>query len=281
MMLKNKLTLFFSIATFSISFLFGENIQNILIEISIGLFIGFLIVFLVYLFQNKARLKMRWDTEWVNQKRKIRFSMSYLYRIKIDHKYLLVKNTKWEQFQLVGGKYKKLDTATPTLEKLGVFDDIKIPQKGMKEDDLALFCPAPNTSKFLDWFKTHKDREVSHWREFYDELISTKILSHENFPHIKYRFVGSVTTPLQTSENFGCLEILHYDILDLVPNHQQKIELRNLLKKGDTEKIKWATLEEIDKKWGGENNGSSYRISKHTKWAVRQEWTKEHEPTLG
>ena len=36
----------------------------------------------------------------------IRFSIAYLYKIKIDDKYLLIKGSKIEQLQPVGGVYK-------------------------------------------------------------------------------------------------------------------------------------------------------------------------------
>ena len=75
---------------------------------------------------------------------------------------------------------------------------------GLKKGDLAVFVPAKNAVKFLEWFNTGKDREISHWREFYEELLGGKekqILSHKNFPYVNYKFIKSVMTPLKKSPN--------------------------------------------------------------------------------
>jgi len=86
----------------------------------------------------------------------IRFSMSYQYIIKIDDNYLLVKNSNpsWEWYQHVGGKYKRLPETNKVLEDFGGYDDRKMKTSGLKKDDMAVFIPAKNAVKFLNWFET-------------------------------------------------------------------------------------------------------------------------------
>ena len=56
--------------------------------------------------------------------------MSYLYIIKIDDEYLLVKNSNYGHYQLVGGKYKRLEGTQSLLkEKFEAIDDLKHPNK--------------------------------------------------------------------------------------------------------------------------------------------------------
>ena len=209
---------------------------------------------------------------------RIRFSMSYLYRIKVDDKYLLVKNNNYGHFQLVGGKYKILEDTRALLKKeFDAVDDPKLPNKGIMKDDFALFIPAKNALKFIDWFNKGKDREVSHWREFYEELIEGKgsFLSKSNFPYVNYNFVGKVLTPIKKTPGWDCFEILQYDILDLKPTPEQRQELLKLKEKGDSKHIKWAS-EELIQCLGQDNleKRKLYDIGAHTKWALNMKWSK-------
>lgn len=209
---------------------------------------------------------------------RIRFSMSYLYRIKVDDRYLLVKNNNYGHFQLVGGKYKILEDTKALLKKeFDAVDDPKLPNKGIMKDDFALFIPAKNALKFIDWFNEGKDREVSHWREFYEELIEGKgsFLSKQKFPYVNYNFVGRVLTPIKKTPGWGCYEILQYDILDIKPTLEQKDELMKLKEKGDSKYIKWANTELIQS-LGHDNTEKRtlYNIGAHTKWALNMKWSK-------
>ena len=172
----------------------------------------------------------------------VRFSMSYLYRIKVNDKYLLVKNSNWDHYQLVGGKYKRLALTQKILNDFDAVDDLKMPTNGLKKDDLAVFIPAGNAIKFIDWFNSGKDREISHWREFYEELIDGKgkLLDQKTFPYANYNFRKSVCTPLKRASNWNCWEILQYDVLDFIPNAEQEKKLEELCQKGDSDYIKWA-----------------------------------------
>jgi hypothetical protein len=205
----------------------------------------------------------------------VRFSMSYLYRIKVNDKYLLVKNSNWDHYQLVGGKYKRLALTQKILNDFDAVDDLKMPTNGLKKDDLAVFVPAKNSIKFIDWFNTGKDREISHWREFYEELIDGKgkLLDQKSFPYVNYNFRKSVITPLKRASNWDCWEILQYDILDFVPNAEQEKKLEELYQKGDSDYIKWADASLIQS-LGFDNRTSKtlYNIGPHTKWAINLRW---------
>lgn len=207
----------------------------------------------------------------------IRFSMSYQYIIKIDDKYLLVKNSNpnWEWYQHVGGKYKRLPETDKVLEEFGGYDDRKMKTSGLLKDDLAVFIPAKNAVKFLNWFETRRNREVSHWREFYEELIDGGIkgnfLSHINFPYVNYKYLKTIRTSLFKNKESGwnCWEMLQYDVLELIPTTEQLNELRALQEKGNTSEIKWADSELIDKLgYNAHDKQRTYRIGEHAKWVM-------------
>lgn len=239
-----------------------------------------------FFYGNRRRLKLAFHSFWIGLSRKyIRFSMSYQYLIKVDDKYLLVQNANpnWNWYQHVGGKYKRLPETYNILKKLEATDDLKMKTGGLKKGDLAVFVPAKNALKFLDWFNSEKDREISQWREFYEELLGGKadkrVLKKKNFPFINYRFIKSVQTPLRRAPietGWNCWEILQYDVLELIPNESQFAELKDLLSKGDTEYIKWASSEKINSLgFNRDDLSTEYNIGPHAKWVLNLKWSKE------
>ncbi len=260
---------------------FGDDLKPELIGSGIVIIVTLIVAEWGYaIYANRKRLLLVFRC-WLlaRQDKYIRFSMSYLYRIKIDDKFLLVKNSNWNHYQFVGGKYKRNIYTQLLLKNMEAKDDLKLQTTGLMKDDLAVFIPAKNAIKFIDWFNTKNDREISHWREFYEELIEGKanILSQKKFPYVNYNFMGSVTTPLKKSPHCGwdCWEILQYDILDLLPTQEQLQELENLIKTGDSDYIKWAD-EELINNLGHDNRTKKhlYSIGAHTRWALNMKWTK-------
>lgn len=214
----------------------------------------------------------------------IRFSMSYQYRIKVNDKYLIVKNMNpnWHWYQHVGGKYKRINETEKILKDFQATDDLKMKTNGLKKGDLAVFIPAKNAVKFLDWFNTEKGREISHWREFYEELLGGKeeqVLSRKNFPYVNYKFVKSVITPIKKApidSGWDCWEVLQYDILDLLPTSKQQKELEKLFKEGDTEYLKWASASLINNLGHDVSEQiSQYKIGPHAKWVLNLKWSKQ------
>jgi hypothetical protein len=206
----------------------------------------------------------------------VRFSMAYQYRIKVNDKYLLVKNSTWDHYQHVGGKYKRLELTQKILNDFEGIDDLKMPTVGLKKHDLAIFIPAKNAIKFIDWFNTGKDREISHQREFYEELVEGKgkWLNPKIFPYVNYNFRKSVITPLKKAAKWDCWEILQYDVLDLVPTPAQEKALEELYDQGDNHYIKWADAALVQALGFDERQCKTiYNIGAHTKWVVNLKWT--------
>src|SRR5690606_19765064 len=121
----------------------------------------------------------------------IRITVAYLFRIEVNGQYLLVRNQRdIPGYQPPGGVYKYLRRENADLfDKLGLIPDSKISIDVIAENDLRLHMKTRRKLlKFIRWFNKRKWREVDPWREFFEELIKPGILSHENFPHIQYRY---------------------------------------------------------------------------------------------
>lgn len=244
------------------------------IAIACSIIAPIIVFFVDSLLSNVKRIKLWYFSKLRYRNKKIRVSMAYIYRIHINDKYLLVKNTKWDFYQPVGGVYKILSEDIGFLKDN--FDwglDPYMKTNGEKKNDLRGTVPMPKLVAFLDWFKTQKNREISHWREFCEELIKPGILSIKDFPHFEYRFVGTLLTPIKKSEKWkDCLEILSYDVFDLIPTIEQEAILLKTQSEENPE-IKW-----IDE-WIILNNGvvskdEEIKIGQHTKWTIEMKHPK-------
>ena len=257
----------------------GDDFKdNSFVQNSIAIACSIIAPIIVFLFDsfltNINRLKLWYFSKLRYRKKKIRVSMSYIYRIQVNDKYLLVKNSKWDYFQPVGGVYKVLSEDIGFLKDN--FDWGKDPfmkTNEEKRNDLRGTVPMPKLIAFLDWFKTQKNREISHWREFFEELIRTGILKIEEFPHFEYRYAGTLLTPIKKSEKWkNCLEILSYDVFDIIPSAEQE----EILKKTQSNNVKgivWLD-ESIILNNGVINKEEEVKIGHHTKWTIEMKHSK-------
>lgn len=140
--------------------------------------------------KNWRRLWLFLITKTWYRNTSIRLSISYLYRIKINDKYLLVKSNHDGNWQPVGGVYKTLPGSEKIFEELNVQPDrVFQTEKGIAKCDLRVHVNGKNVIPFLRWFDSGEDRELSPWREFCEELITTtNILKADNFRYINYKY---------------------------------------------------------------------------------------------
>ncbi len=244
-----------------------NNISSFLISLSASF--AFLLVIEISLFsiKNIGFIKL-WIISHIQKPNKeIRLSISYLCRIVVDGKYLLVKNHKQNGFQPVGGVYKHFKEETSSIfESLSILPDTKMEINNVSRNDLRLILKQrKKLCAFLKWFYEKKDRELDPWREFREELIDTKILSDENFKYIEYSYIKTKKTNIKYSDYFEIDEFLQYDIFEIRLNVEQKTELMELLKTGNNEII-FATSDEIS--LCPNTIDKSRKIIRHTKFTL-------------
>lgn len=214
---------------------------------------------------DKYLLLFKCRTYYYNEE--IRVSISYLFRIKIQDKYLLVRGGRIKnQFQPVGGVYKRLPEAVSFFNKLGIKDDSCMPIDKTSENDLRVRIKGNKVPEFLNWFDLGSQREHSVFREFYEELIKTQILSRDIFPYITYRYLLRKQTDIRYVDYFKCYEILIAEIFELIPDNEQKEELTGLINSSDDRFI-WADEDTIKTKGVSKECLDSY-ISETSKWIL-------------
>lgn len=209
-----------------------------------------------------ASIQDIWDTTtWKTSQRKlerggfikkdtpIRISFAYLFRIIVDGKYFLVKNTRGTgKFQPVGGVYKMHGEEAQYLRnRFYAADDNSIPMDRSSKGDYRLRLKNRYLRKFVKRFDKTKDRETvkNPIREFREELISTGILRGSEFDILAYSECGRHFTEIHFSEHFQCYELLMADIVELHLTAAQEEKFRELMETRSTEYC-FATPDEIE-----------------------------------
>lgn len=178
----------------------------------------------------KEQLRMFRRKQIINKDDPIRISFAYLFRIKVDGKYLLVQNGRGTgKYQPVGGAYKTTEKEKTFLkEKFFLSEDDKIPVDASSKNDYRMFVPTYKLKGFIKRFDKTLDRELvkNLKREFREELITTGIL---DFAKIRYRYCGRHLTNIEFSRHFRCYELLLADVVELLPTREQEDKLRQLM----------------------------------------------------
>lgn len=253
----------------------NDSIGNMLLSIILNIFSSITLYIILHALMNIRQLWFYFQTQIFFMNKDIRLSISYQFRIQVENKYLLIKSSKRPYFQPVGGVYKTLNGSERIFEKLGVrCDDIIDTKTGIAKNDLRVYVKGANIISFINWFNSREDRELSPWREFYEELIESNFLPKKEFPYINYRFKKNIQTPIINLDN-GKKGIFIYEVYDLVPDESQIKILKDLLQSGNTENFIWVT-EDIINNLGHskESHKYIYELSQHTKWVLNLKWSK-------
>ena len=176
----------------------------------------------------KTTLKQLKKNSKINDDTIIRISFAYLFRIKIQNDYLLVKNNRTGKFQPVGGVYKFNPNEKIYLKNyFHVMDDDKMPIDGTSFNDYRLRMNSQYLCKFVKHFDKDASREKidNLVREFKEELVDSEIVK---WKQVQYRFCGRHYTDLQFSEQFQIYELLLADIVELIPTPEQEDDLKRL-----------------------------------------------------
>ncbi|WP_368298553.1 hypothetical protein [Cytobacillus firmus] len=260
----------FYFITFFISILlifFVDGVNTNIIAIACGVVASIVMNAILYLSVNFNNIKFLYKSKILYRKEDIRVSISYLFRIKIDGKYLLVKGNRIQQYQPVGGVYKRYKDSDYIFSKLDVKEDVKIPEDDAKKNDLRVRVKGENLIDFLNWFKGATGREISAEREFKEEVLSSGLVNKNAFPYLKYKFIKRIQDEIKFDEHFQCQQILIADIYELILDDFQLSELTRLV---NTESgiFTLASELEIDTLGASLDGKARIPISRTSKWIV-------------
>ena len=248
--------------------------QSLSVSIGIEFVAAPLLALLIDAIYYLRHLPMWFKTKVLYRYSDVRLSISYLFRIEVDGRYLLVKNRHRNLYQLVGGAYKAYPSAKAIFDKYGVKSDKQFETShGIAKSDLRFLIPGRNVFAILEWFHSQKDRETSQWREFCEELLTTGLLPKDLFRYVDYTYACTVQTPMRKAKRLPNQEILLFEVYDLVPTTEQLMVLKELMNKGETTEMKWAEKRVIDGLGTDHRTEKTpYEIGPHTKWALNGKW---------
>ncbi len=179
-----------------------------------------------------------------NGARSVRFSCAYLFRIKIDGKYFLVKDEqRRNHLQPVGGVYKYTDSSI-----LDITHAVQCTRFGTGCDldcDLRIIVPRRYVSKFWSWYRKEKGRETPDdlYREFREEVLDRiDSIDPKVFSTIHYKYCGECIEPSRMGESD--MQIRIADVVELIPTPEQTKIFRELMAH-ESSVYTFATKEEI------------------------------------
>ncbi|WP_240330499.1 hypothetical protein [Streptomyces sp. CB09001] len=251
------LTLFFICLTFSFS-ANGSAVGNL----ASGAAISLAIPVVDGVIANRIHLRHLWYSVR-HATKDVRISAAYLFKVKVDGKYLLIQGRRFQQLQPVGGVYKASSSGRAFLALIGAQDDSLIPFDDRSGNDLRIRIKGRQIPKFYAWFDSREGREDSPWREFYEELVSTGILPAEEFPFTFQDYVKREVDPIRYSEHAQSLEILIADVYELLPTPAQEAALR-MLANTENPEVAWVAEETIRRR-GVLPNGTTLNVAQHAR----------------
>ncbi|MDB5038864.1 MAG: hypothetical protein JWQ35_2392 [Bacteriovoracaceae bacterium] len=200
------------------------------------------------------------------QGKTLRISYAYLVRIKIRSKFFLIRGTRINQFQPVGGVYQFYDRTI--LDRFHLSDDTAL--REVPPDDLRLVFRTPKDifrlCKFKRWFDSQRAREISPHREFYEEISQLSFFDTAVFKNLKFEFKRRVDDGLLWSQHLGMYEHKIFDIFDLILNSEQESLLERTLSES-SESFKWVERGQIES-LGYSRSGDEMRIGSHAKYLI-------------
>ncbi|WP_225744030.1 hypothetical protein [Marinilactibacillus sp. Marseille-P9653] len=213
-----------------------------------------------YIVGNFGKLKILTKSFFL-RKKDIRLSMSYIFRIKIGKKYLLIRGSKISQYQPVGGVYQYYQSFKSLKNTLGVIDD----RNFHDNNDLRINIKGEKLNHFLNWFESRENREVSVHREFREELIDTGVLPTDALIGLSPEFIKQEKLGIRFSTHFNIDELLVYDIYEIELDEEYNQLLLEKIKKDNY--LVLVTAEEIKAK-SFNLNGISTAIGEHALFII-------------
>ena len=168
-------------------------------DIIVNLIVAIITYLAAIIFHNRLRMKI-WLQSLLRWNKKIRLSCAYLFQIKQDGKYLLIKGNRIEQYQPVGGVYKYYNSFSEVKSQLELKDESE--SHFYENGDLRLITKGRYLVKFLDWFETKKDREITVIRELIEELQPAEISVEKLVKNVQIEYLKTIKEEIRFSQHF-------------------------------------------------------------------------------
>lgn len=181
-------------------------------DIFVNLIVAFITFLASTIFHNRLRLKIYYQS-LIRWNKNIRLSCAYLFRIRYNNKYLLIRGNRIDQYQPIGGVYKYYDSFNGLKENLELKDESE--SHFYENGDLRLVTTGKYLVKFLDWFDTKKNREITVIRELIEELEPSGISIENLIKQSQIEYLKTVKEPITFSTHFQIDELKIFEIFEV------------------------------------------------------------------
>lgn len=245
--MKRKMTTLLILIIISISiviltyFRFTSNNELIWITVTSSILLSFSVKPYVN-YVSKVFTQSNWEIDLhklirnkeISKKDYIRISYAYLYRIKIDNKYLLINNIRFNKYQPVGGVYKYTDEFKKLyMPARYIYSDNHIIDE-TTDKDFRLNVSVSKIKKFYKNFNKgvkYRENGSNILREFKEEVLKNSNTSVKSkFNNVNTHFIGRHMQGITYSSFFGTYEMLLADIYELEFNKEQEKLLKDIIK---------------------------------------------------
>jgi len=161
----------------------------------------------------------------------VRMSFSYLFIIKINNQYLLIKGKNIEQYQPIGGVYKHSESFESVMHKYNIRHASN--NQFYDEKDLRIIVPSNNVIEVKKWFDTCTDRETETLREFQEELIQEGPLEYNDYLSSTREYIRRREPGLRQSVHFDMQEYNVYEVYQVKLSEEAKNKILNHMKNYD------------------------------------------------
>ncbi|HFX3810934.1 hypothetical protein [Enterococcus casseliflavus] len=225
-----------------------------------GAIVGILVTAII---TNRKKIVTRIKGLFLSKK-KVRMSLSYLFSICIDNKYLLIKGGRVDQFQPLGGVFHYFDSFNEIKNRLNISDVTS--SQFHDKNDLRIFVPGNNVLSVVDWFHSRKNRECTVTREFIEELVDTGVLEIQDLKEVQFEFKKSIETGIRFSEPFKMNEYNIYEIYK-VTFSDKSLETKILANTSKNKQYLWCDNLDIEATKVS-LDGLDRKIGQHSKYIV-------------
>lgn len=225
-----------------------------------GAIVGILVTAMI---TNRKKIVTRIKGLFLSKK-KVRMSLSYLFSICIDNKYLLIKGGRVDQFQPLGGVFHYFDSFNEIKNRLNISDVTS--SQFHDKNDLRIFVPGNNVLSVVDWFHSRKNRECTVTREFIEELVDTGVLEIQDLKEVQFELKKSIETGIRFSEPFKMNEYNIYEIYK-VTFSDKLLETKILANTSKNKQYLWCDNLDIEATKVS-LDGLDRKIGQHSKYIV-------------
>lgn len=198
----------------------------------------------------------------------VRISVSYLIRIEVDGRYLLIRGSRFpDQFQPVGGVYKFNPSAIEKFRSWNLTSDNFIPIDKVSEDDLRVRVKGRYLLSFVKWFDSGKNREQGAFREFYEELVIGGGLPPSIFAGLRFDFRRRHINKIRYSDHAQSHELLIADIFDAICSDSQGEQLKSFTS-CDPSRYAWVDSDRIRRLGGVPGQVPTISIARTATWLL-------------